>query len=237
MTLVDEPETVRSESTGSPTGNEGNGDQANADAPEGNTDPLEQESVQGDQGRPQEDHTRPTDDDLELGVTEEEVAYTDAYLSGLNDTNHTPTGEAVEKNQEVHQFQRLANEMEEKLEAILQSVKRQTPGHGIGISTSSPDDTWSGNSQRQLKFEDPKPKVVFFEPGTISRGPTRRDSQAWNEVITDASKQAEVHKTPGKQDLVNFSTRNKVLQQKQIVIDGGYVTLAAMAKPQGGLGV
>ena len=238
MTLVNGPDTVQSESTEDQTGIEGDhGDQANTNAPEGNPDPLEQESGQDQEGL-QEDHTSPADDDLELDANKEreEVTFTGDYLPILNDISNTPTGQTVEKDQEIPQYERLADEMDKKLEKILRSVRRES-GNRDSIPAASPDDVWSVNSQRQLRFDEPKPKVVFFEPGTISRGPTRRDSQAWNEVITDASKQAEVHKTPGKQDLVNFSTRNKVLQQKQVIIDGDYVTLAAMAKPQGGLGV
>jgi Zinc knuckle len=237
MTLVDGPDTVQSESTGNQTGNGDHGDPANTDAPEGDPGSLEHETVQDQEGL-QEDHPSPADGDLELDVNEdrEEVTFEGDYLPVLNDIGNTPRSQTVEENQEVPQYERLANEMDEKLEKILQSVQR-TSGHRDSVPASSPDDAWSINSQRQLRFDEPKPKVVFFEPETISRGPTRRDSQAWNEVINDASKQAEVHKTPGKQDLANFSTRNKVLQQKQIVIDGDYVTLLPTAKSHGELGV
>jgi hypothetical protein len=240
MTLVDGPDTVQSESTETHTGNEGdNGDPANTETPGENFDePPEQESDDQDQGGLQEGHTSPAVGDLGLGITEEqeEVTFTGDYLPVFDDIDNTPTSKTVEKDQGVHQLERLANKMEEKFEEILQSVKR-TSGDRDSTPAQSPNDIWSTSSQRHLKFEDPKPKVVFFEPGTISRGPTRRDSQAWNEVINNASKQADVHKTPGKQDLANFSTRNKVLQQKMVVIDGEHVTLVTTAKPHGGLNV
>ena len=240
MTLVDGPDTAQSESTETHTGNEGdNGDPANTETPgEDFDEPPEQESDDQDQGGLQEDHTSPADGDLGLGITEEqeEVTFTGDYLPVFDDIDNTPTSKTVEKDQGVHQLERLANKMDEKFEEILRSVKR-TSGDRDSTPAESPNDPWSISSQRHLKFEDPKPKVVFFEPETISRGPTRRDSQAWNEVINNASKQADVHKTPGKQDLANFSTRNKVLQQKQVVIDGEHVTLVSTAKPHGGLNV
>ena len=128
MTLVDGPDTIQSESTGDQTGIEGNGDPANADAPDV-PDPLESEPVQDQEGL-QEDHPSPADGDLELDVNEdrEEVTLEGDYLPVLNDISNTPRSQTVEENQEVPQFEQLANEMDEKLEKILQSVQR-TSGH------------------------------------------------------------------------------------------------------------
>ena len=238
MTLVDGPDTVPSVSTENQTGNEGDdGNPANADMPdEVLRERLERESDDQTQGGLQDEHISTAGDDHGLGLTEqEEIDYIDVDIP-LDEANKTPAKETLEKEQDEDNLQRQVHGMEEKLERILQSVAR-IPNQREGIFTSSPEEAWSVTSQRQLKFDEPKPKVVFFEPETISRGPTRRDSQAWNEVITNASKQAEVHKTPGKQDLANFSTRNKVLQQKMVVIDGEHVTLVPTAKPHGGLGV
>ena len=239
MTLVDGPDTVPSESTESPTEDRGdNGSPANTEVPsEGNPEPLGQVPVDQDQSGQQEGHISTADEDLGgLGFEgQEDIAFTGDDLPEFRETNETPSRK-TEKDQDEHHFTRLAYEMDEKLEKIMQSVKR-IPDRREGTPISSPEDVWDAASQRQLQFDEPKPKVVFFEPGTISRGPARRDSQAWNEVISEASKQAEVHKTPGKQDLVNFSTRNKVLQSKLVVIDGEHVTLVPTAKPHSGLGV
>jgi len=239
MTLVDGPDTVPSESTEDQTGRGDHGTQANTDTPsEVFGEPPEQESDTQSQGGLPEGHPSPAVGDLGLGLIEgqEDVTLTGDDIPDLGEANETPTRETVEEDQAEHPLGRVVYGMETKIDSLMQSIGRIT-NQGEGIHPSTPEAVWSSNTQRQIQFDEPKPKVVFFEPETISRGPTRRDSQAWNEVINDASKQAEVHKTPGKQDLVNFSTRNKVLQQNLVVIDGEHVTLLTAAKPHGGLGV
>jgi len=195
MTLVDGPDTVPSESTEDQTGRGDHGTQANTDTPsEVLGEPPEQESDTQSQGGLPEGHTSPADVGLGLDFIEgqEEVTLTGDDLPDLAEVNETPTRKTVEEDQ-TEQYKRMALSLDKKLETIMQSVGR-IPVQREGIHGSSPEEVWSLNSQRELQFDEPKPKVVFFEPETISRGPTRRDSQAWNEVINDASKQAEVHK-------------------------------------------
>ena len=195
MTLVDGPDTVQSASTENPTGNEGDdGNPANADMPdEVLREQLERESDDQTQGGLQDEHISTAGDDHGLGLTEqEEIDYIDVDIP-LDEANKTPAKETLEKEQDEDNLQRQVHGMEEKLERILQSVAR-IPNQREGIFTSSPEEVWSVTSQRQLKFDEPKPKVVFFEPETISRGPTRRDSQAWNEVITNRSEERRVGK-------------------------------------------
>ena len=170
MTLVDGPETPSSESTEDQTGNDGNGDHANTDVPNDPDESPERESDNQDQGGLQEDHIGTADEDLGLGLNEEGpegVTFEGDLLPDLNEADDTPTRRTMETDQGEHHLQRLAYDMDEKLEKIMQSVQR-IPNRGEGDLTLSPEDVWSASSQRQLRFDEPKPKVVFFEPGMIS---------------------------------------------------------------------
>ena len=235
MVLVDGPDTVSSESP-NPTGTEGDHGETITQIPdEDQQELLEQVQADQDQGVQQEDHVDLLNVELQIGPTEGspgEVTFT-SNDPNLDRTDERSTGSAMGSHQAIPDLERFMNDVEEKLEEVMRSVQR-IPREDM---PALPEEAWSTSSQRQLKFEEPKQKVVFFEPETISRGPTRRDSQAWNDVITGASKQAEVYKSPGRQDLASFSTRNKVTHQRQVMIDGDEVTLLPIAKSHGGLGV
>lgn len=100
---------------------------------------------------------------------------------------------------------------------------------------------------RRLQFEpedlaqDPGPRsigpttsVVFFDSDVVERGPSRRDSQAWNAVLQQATKQAESMRTPIRGSRVTqpeFKAQNKFLPNTNtIYIDGRAVPIATRAK-------
>ena len=238
MVLVEGPETVSSQSQNQ-DGTEGeHGEQAITQVPEEVQQELfEQVQADQDQEEQREDYVDPVDLELEIGPTEGspgEVTFTGTELPNMGGRDDRSTRSDMESNQGLSDVKRLAQSVEAKLEEVLRSVQRKPRED---LSAFPEEEAWAASSQRQLQFDEPKSKVVFFDPGTISRGPTRRDSQAWNDVIKDASKQAEIHKSPGGQELVSFTARNKVTHQRQVVIDGQEVALLPVAKPHGGLGV
>jgi len=97
---------------------------------------------------------------------------------------------------------------------------------------------------QRLNFGEPDPNVArpsisFFEEDGHARGPARRDSQAWNTIIQQASKQADFLKTPSKGNgnpFHIFQAQNKVAQpssdgtEATIIVDGRPVTTSNRAR-------
>ena len=75
--------------------------------------------------------------------------------------------------------------------------------------------------------------VVFFESGPeVERGPLRRDSQLWNEMIEEATRQAERLRTPSRtvnQTQPEFRAQNRV-QADTVIIDGRPIPLVNTAR-------
>ena len=84
---------------------------------------------------------------------------------------------------------------------------------------------------RVLQFEDDledqgRPSTIsYFETG-IGRGPSRRDSQEWNDMVQQATKQADILKTPGRggTHAPEFKARNKLMSNR-VWIDGRAISV------------